>query len=296
MQFMISRKLLQILLFLFFIPLFLTQTSCEKFSGSQTIPAYLKIDSISLQTDYSSQGTARHAITDAWVYIDGQLIGTFQLPARFPVLAQGTHGLSVLPGIKQNGIAATRVSYPFYNAIPKTINLVPDKTLDLGTLKTTYSSKTKFVWKEDFDDPAVTLDTTNVATMRIQQTPAGSPLTFEGEHSAQVNLDTVGSTFEAISHSTFPIPSSAVYLEMNFNINAALLVGVEITIYGLPTQVPIITLNPTNNVWKKVYIDLTTTLNAYTGATAYRVYYYLENTTKGDHYQILLDNIKVLSF
>jgi len=292
---MIGRKLLHILAFSFFLLLLLAQTSCEKFSGGQTIPAYLKIDSIRLTTDYSTQGTAIHNITDAWVYIDGQLIGTFQLPATFPILQQGSHTLMVLTGVKKDGIASTRISYPFYQEINKTINLVPDKTLNLGTLSTTYATKTKFIWREDFDDVAITLDTTAAATTKIKLTPSDSPLTLEGLHSAIVELDTVGATFACISHSTFTIPNSAVFLEMNFNINTALLVGVYVTTFGIINEVPIITLNPTNDKWKKIYIDLTTTLNSYTGATTFRVYYYLKNTT-GDHYRILLDNIKVLSF
>ena len=70
----------------------------------------------------------------------------------------------VLPGVKKDGIAATRVNYPFYQEINKTINLVADDTLDVGTLSTTYSPKTKFIWKEDFDNAAITLDTTKATT------------------------------------------------------------------------------------------------------------------------------------
>lgn len=292
---MICRKFLHILAFSLFLLLLLAQTSCEKFSGDQTVPAYLRIDSIRLTTDYSTQGTAIHNITDAWVYIDGELIGTFQLPATFPVLKQGTHTLMVFPGVKKDGIAATRISYPFYQEINKTISLVPDQTLDVGTLSTAYATKAKFIWKEDFDDIAITLDTTKATTEKIKQTPSDSPLTLEGLHSGIVELDTVGATFEGVSHSTFTIPNSAVFLEMNFNINTTLIVGVYVTTFGLINEVPIMTLLPTNDKWKKIYIDLTTTLNAYSGATKFRVYYYLKNTT-GDHYRILLDNIKVLSF
>ncbi len=292
---MICRKFLHILAFSFLFFLLLAQTSCEKFSGDQTVPAYLRIDSIRLTTDYSTQGTAIHNITDAWVYIDGELIGTFQVPATFPVLKKGTHTLLVLPGIKKDGIAATRVNYPFYKGITMTINLVEDKTLDVGTLTASYDSKAKFIWKEDFDNAAITLDSTKISTEKIKQTPAGSPFTLEGLHSGIVELDTVGATFEGVSHSTFTIPSSAVFLEMNFNINTYLIVGVYITTFGFINEVPIITLNPTNDKWKKIYIDLTTSLNAYTGATNFRVYFYLKNTT-GDQYRILLDNIKVLSF
>lgn len=291
---MIFRKYLHILSITFVLFLLLAQTSCEKFSGNQTVPAYLKIDSIQLTTNYPTQGTANNSITDAWVYIDGELIGTFQLPATFPVLKEGTHSLLVLPGVKKDGIAATRINYPFYQAITTNIILVTDQTTKLYMPSTTYSPKAKFIWREDFDNAAVTLDSTKATTEKIKQTTTDS-LTLEGLHSGVVDLDTVGATFEAVSHSTFPIPSSAVFLEMNFKLNCDLDVGVYVNAFGLVNQTPIMTLLPTNNKWKKIYIDLTTTLNSYTGATSFRVYYYVKNTT-GTHYRILMDNIKVLSF
>ena len=81
---MIYRRLLRY--FCFLCILFITATSCEKFSGDQTIPAYLGIDSIYLSTDYNSEGTASQRITDAWVYVDDEFLGAFELPARLPVL------------------------------------------------------------------------------------------------------------------------------------------------------------------------------------------------------------------
>jgi hypothetical protein len=297
---MMFRKYLHIFSFVLFPLLLLLQTSCEKFSGDQTIPAYLKIDSIRLTTDYSTQGTALNSITDGWVYIDGQLIGVFQLPATFPVLKEGTHTFSVLPGIKKDGIAATRVSYPFYNEIqtPKTVNLIAGKTLNAGILSTTYSTKTKFLWREDFDNAAITLDSTSASTLRIGQTATDSPLTLQGIHSGIVELDTVGATFAAASHSKFTIPTgSGVYMEMNFNSNAPLVIGVDIydAAETFITNAPILTLNPANNKWKKIYIDLSTALTSYSYEKYFKVYFYFENTD-GKQYQIVLDNIKLLSF
>jgi hypothetical protein len=224
----------------------------------------------------------------------------FQLPATFPVLKEGTHTFSVLPGIKKDGIAATRVSYPFYNEIqtPKTVNLIAGKTLNAGILSTTYSTKTKFLWREDFDNAAITLDSTSASTLRIGQTATDSPLTLQGIHSGIVELDTVGATFAAASHSKFTIPTgSGVYMEMNFNSNAPLVIGVDIydAAETFITNAPILTLNPANNKWKKIYIDLSTALTSYSYEKYFKVYFYFENTD-GKQYQIVLDNIKLLSF
>ena len=113
-------------------------TSCDKFKGDQTIPAYLTIDSIYLTTSLSMQGSASAKITDAWVYVDEVQIGAFQLPARIPVLERGMHEVQILPGIKQNGIAATRAAYPFYAPIEQTLELTEGDTTTLGVLKTNY--------------------------------------------------------------------------------------------------------------------------------------------------------------
>ena len=100
-------------LFLSFI--FLSLSSCEIYNPSEDEPSYIHIDSISLTTDYTAYGTASHKITDAWVYVDNELIGAFELPANVPVLKSGVHNINIRPGIKLNGIAATRSYYPFFN-------------------------------------------------------------------------------------------------------------------------------------------------------------------------------------
>jgi len=289
---LMQRILLRFLLFFFF-PIFLL-VSCEKFSGDQTVPAYISIDSITLTTEYSSQGTASHNITDAWLYIDDELIGAFQLPARPPVLKSGTHKVTILPGIKKNGIATTRVVYPFYSEITGTYTLTPDSTIKIGIKNTTYRSTTDFIWKEDFEGTGMSLDTTRQSKAWIEKSSAPEQ-TFEGAHSALIVLDSARSFFEAADHIEYAIPYAPVYLELNFNIEQPLVAGVflygNITLY----QIPIITLNATGGKWKKTYIDLTTTLNAYSDVSTFRVYFgtYFENTT--GQAVLLLDNIKVVS-
>jgi hypothetical protein len=275
--------------------LFITVTACEKFTGDQSVPAYLSIDSIYLSTDYYTQGTSSQYITDAWVYVDDEFIGAFELPAKFPVLKSGKHHVKIWPGIKRNGIAATRVTYAFYNPIEKDLKLGLDSTTKAGTLKTTYQTTASFVWKEDFDDVAVSLDTTNRSTAYIQRTASGSPFTFEGSHSGMVVFDSVHDFFEAQTHSEYQIPAQPVYLEMNFNITNPLVVGVFT--YGTTTlyQTPIITLNPTNGQWKKIYIDLSVTLNAYSGMTSYRVYFYAFKDATMKESMVLFDNLKVVT-
>ena len=64
--------------YIFLIAIAVTFFSCNKFKGSQEIPAYLRIEPWTLTTNYEIEGAATEAITDAWVYINGNLHGCFE--------------------------------------------------------------------------------------------------------------------------------------------------------------------------------------------------------------------------
>lgn len=269
-------------------------TSCEKFEGDQTIPAYISIDSIYLQTNYGEQGSSSHSITDVWVYVDEEFIGAFQMPARFPVLKAGEHKLKILPGIKRNGISATRTNYPFYKAVEKTIQLVEDSTLALGIQKTSYEPTTEFYILEDFEGLGMVLDTTPRSDVPVMLSLNTDTLTFEGNHSGLIELTEDGSFFECVNNKDYTIPYQPVFMELNFNTNNVFAVGVFL--YGSSiAQVPVLYLNPTGGKWKKVYVDLTNALNSITGSQKFRIFFGATKETGVEKARIAIDNIKVIS-
>ena len=83
-------------------------SSCELINPEEDTPAFIKIDNF----DYTDVGTAK--IVDAGVYIDNDLQGIYPIPNTIPVLKQGNHSVYIAPGIKENGISASRTNYPFY--------------------------------------------------------------------------------------------------------------------------------------------------------------------------------------
>ena len=107
-------------------------SSCELYNPSEPIPAYIHIEKFNLTTDYATQGSNSHKITDAWVYVDDQLIGCFELPATFPVITEGTHKVKIVAGIKVNGIASNRGQYPFYNPYEQIVNFEVGKKITLS--------------------------------------------------------------------------------------------------------------------------------------------------------------------
>jgi hypothetical protein len=284
----------RLLFFLFGLGLLATMPGCEKFKGDQEVPAYISIDAINLKVD-PGQGSASSNITDAWVYVDDVQVGTFQLPATFPVLAQGNKKITIYAGVKENGVAATRVAYPFYEPIEIQRDLVELDTLALGILTVDYSTTTQFYLIESFEGVTQLFDTTKSSEVPLELTPLGDTLTFEGNHSGMVVMDSALLFFECINDRDFVIPYAPVYLELNFRTNNVFVAGVYM--YGLTTiyQVPIVYMNPTNNQWKKIYINLTNTLNGYTGYQLFRVYFAAIQSTAVDTALILMDNIKVVT-
>jgi hypothetical protein len=291
---MIYRRYLHIIFTSLLILLLLSLSTCEKFTGDQTVPAYLKINGICLNTQ-QSQGSSSSIITDAWVYVDDEFIGAFEMPAKFPVLKMGKQNITIYAGIKKNGIATTRAAYPFYSGLDLNLRLTPDSTTTINTTCTTYDPSTSFLWMENFESAGLSLDTTPRSQVALTKTLSDSPLTFEGMHSGAIRMDTSKNRLEIVTHSSYTIPNAPVYLELNFNTTCSITVGVVIYVNYSIVQTPVISLNPTEDKWKKIYIDLTSSLNAYQGANGFKVYFGATLPTGTFSSQTLLDNIKLVT-
>ncbi len=271
--------------------------SCDKFDGDQTIPAYIHIRKISLVDNTAIVGSLSSKITDAWVYIDDQFIGAFELPATFPVLSKGVHTIKVLPGIKMNGIANTRVAYPFYSTIVLSKSFAENVTLDLDSLTTKYDPNTKFEWKEDFELGGVSLQksTVNPGSDTSLIKTDSSAYVFEGIYSGMITLDPTMNFFELETINKFVLPRAAspVFLEMDYKTNTALTIGLDAYSSNVASQVATITLLPTTT-WKKIYINFTPTIGNFSTADNFRVFFGQMLSTTGGHPLILLDNIKLV--
>lgn len=276
--------------------------SCYKFSGQQTIPAYLKIDSVYIETNYSNQGTDSQKITDVWVYLNKDLVGVFELPALLPVLAEGINDLEIRPGIWLNGIQSTRVPYPFYKPIVYSeFNFVPDSIQDLGNLKMTYYDNLEFAWMEDFELTGNTLTETSASDTVIKQTtPANNPEAFisaDSKHSGLIALTDAKPIYSAASMNSFDLPkiqNDPVLLELNFKSDNLFYVGLLMNTSSGIRKVPLLIMNHSED-WNKIYINLgpNIALNA-TNAVNYKVYFEAGLESGKEEAKIYLDNIKLI--
>src|SRR5689334_1436858 len=117
-------------------------------------PVWLEIPSIELATDDATEGSNSHAISDAWVYMDGTALGVFELPAKIPVLAEGQHEFVIFAGVKNYGMSSQRIKYPFYERYEISLSLVKGETITLNPV-VTYKSNLTFEMIEDFEDTGI---------------------------------------------------------------------------------------------------------------------------------------------
>lgn len=262
--------------------------SCKK---NDLIPSYIHIDNIVLNSTYETDGSNSNKITDAWVYLDDDLIGIYELPATFPVLATGSHKISIRAGIKINGISMSRGYYPFYQAFSTTVDLQEKEVDTIIPVVTYYPDKIK--WKEDFEEGGITLVKYGSSDTSFFKTTDD---VFEGSFSAVARLTSDKDYLLCVSSGMYDIPQtqSPVFLELNYKTDTEVIIGMFGKLpSGVNDKVETLILNPTDT-WKKIYINLTFTANYTVNTTDFRVYFesYLPEGQSSSN--IYIDNIKLL--
>ena len=273
--------------------------SCTKFDGNQTIPAYLKIDTVFQQTDFGYEGEDSHAITDVWIYVDDQQLGVFELPAKFPVLAMGKHKLEIRPGIKLNGISSTRAPYPLLKPIVfDNFDFHPDSVQKMNNLVFKYYSNVTFAWIEDFENSSITIEEVSNSDTAIKRTePANNPEAFlssTSNYSGQINLSTERPYYNAWSYFSYELPKneSPVFLELDFKTDTYVTVGLLVHHNGGYEPRDLVILNHSEE-WNHIYINLTPTVNQFFNAIDYRINFQARHEG-GSKSNIYLDNIKLI--
>jgi hypothetical protein len=261
-----------------------TLVACDKQELEAEVPAYISISNFTFSTSVN-QGTASHKITDAWVYIDQELVGIFELPAKFPVVKEGSFTLDVYPGIKENGIKERRERYLFYNAYTQQIQLEKNKTIEINP-STSYTSGTTFYWMEDFESVAIPFLYNTIADTLMNKTDTD---VFEGIYSGKVVMTPAMDFFECFtpSFSSLPRYGAPIFMELDFKTNQPVLVG----IYADNEQIGLFYLNTTSE-WNKIYFNFTEAIQTRSSADEFRVFFGFENNVS--YPELVIDNIKIV--
>ena len=271
-----SRITYKIFIFLFIF------ISCEK---DDKIPSYLKVNNVNLNYNQNF-GSITENITDVWVYIEDNLQGVYEIPVEFPVLEEGIKNIRLKAGIKANGIASTRIQYPFYSSFLDTINLVKDETIEIFP---TFSYNDAFnAIIEDFENSGTTVDST--ISSEIDFTIVNedeNKYAFAEIVSPLINFEI------ATQDLTLPQQGAPVYLELDYKSSTEFLVGMYINYPQDVVKSELVWVTSKQD-WNKIYINLTQTVSESIGAQSFKVFFNMRRNDPSSNEEISLDNIKVL--
>lgn len=269
--------------------------SCESSFKAEN-PSYIKIDNFLYEDNeqsiipYSDNYESTN-ITDAWISMNGQIIGNFEIPSVIPILNEGHNTFDIYPGIKVNGISATRIKYPFYEKFQTELDLNRNQTVSIYP-ETYYKESTLFHFKEQgtFEVGGTMFETSTTSdTNAIIQ----SEVVFQGEYSAAIYLDSIHDYFDIRNTSELELTNNT-FLELNFKSNINFNIGLLIINNGNAEQKEeLIQIYPTEN-WKKIYLDLGPLVNLGISSSKFKIYLDGQHEQNQANNYIYIDNLKLV--
>ncbi|MBQ0161010.1 MAG: hypothetical protein KBT28_10390 [Bacteroidales bacterium] len=294
----------------------LTFSSCKKFQGDVTIPAYLHLDRIDVvpqrQNSPSNEAGFYSSLVDCVqliAFFEGDdketTLGVFQFPVTVPVLRHGEMKyLRVLPCVKQNGSSTTRIAYPYYQTIVlENVKLAPDSVTNLGMqdeqtgewyLEANYFERGQFtVLAEDYFEPTSFSSNLDSNVVWITNDREGA---CTGTGYGMVTVPDSVKVMAFYYNEEFNLPNSILYLEMDYWTDLELdldMIGFPYSTAGTATSFGVMRLVP-NNHWQKIYINLGRTWSRFNFSSPIKLFFQAINPNgTGGHVKI--DNIKVVA-
>ncbi len=271
---------------------------CKVVDKPELIPAWIEIDEFKLVTSGSSEGADSEKIKDCWVYVNSNLAGVYELPARIPIFENGATKIELFAGIYQNGIEGLRDAYPFYTSYADQMDLQPDSTYKV-TPTIGYKDGLK-IWIEDFEDLSMNFvkSADSDTTMYKAKTPVFQNLIDGDAGVVTMSSSTVLCQMQTEGGDFFDIPKNIdipAYMEIQYKCNYEVEVGILTKDDQLSSFVrtPLITLFPTSN-WNKSYLYLSDVTTLYPAADEVEIYFRVYNTKEQNNVEFLVDNIKVI--
>lgn len=275
---------------------------CTLIDPAEDIPTYLIVDGVSF-TPGPDEGTASIAVTDVWAYSTTDVLGVFPLPAIIPVFPQdrAEGPVSLLPGIRENGISDSRAPYPFYTALDVDVDGEPGAR-DTVALTFEWVDDVRYLRVEDFENSNVFDDVAGVGA-ELQRVTAEADV-FEGDGSGRALLTPQANLMRSRTLEQEYVLESGLpcFLEMNYRCDHSFLVGLYAFRNGASTRYPALVLNttvPDNGVepeWNKVYVDLTPILDVNPNADHFEVYFECLLSEGAEGAEIGLDNLRILTY
>ena len=273
--------------------------SCNVINPAEDIPAYIHIDEFEMISQ-PGFGSTSEKISEIWVYANAGFIGAYDLPANIPVISSGMTDLSFRAGIRDNGIASTRVQYPFYEPYDIDLNLSPEKT-DTVTPQFTYKADLpELPLLDDFESGTFFNDTDD-SQAEFELTQLDDEV-FEGNQSGKVFMDENSTIFRAESEVFMELPSNRqAYIEMDYKCDNSFAIGLKAYDNGESTKNLALILKETTDEsgqaqWNKIYIALLPITSINPNAEYFELYLESLKDEGNSTATLYFDNIKVIHF
>jgi hypothetical protein len=257
-------------------------------------PSYLSIQPFEFVTK-TNEGTARQRIIDGWVYVNGEYVGAYELPATIPVIFEGKCEIQIFPGYRKDGKINAPNIYPLGNIYKDSILLVQKDTLTIKPI-TGYVDGILVPFNEDFEGfHFFNRDLDNNAQTKITLSSAQDA--FEGTSSGEIILDSVNNWLAAEFDIAEIIPAGDIQtlVELHFKADMSFSIGFLGYRNGeVNANLISATLIPKEE-WTKVYFGFRELLND-EPSSEYRIAIAARYDPKipKSQQRILIDNFKVV--
>jgi hypothetical protein len=275
-------------------------SACNLINPEERLPAYIYLQPFDFQITKTNQGSGHQKITEAWLTVNGEFLGVYNLPSAIPILQEGNADIRIDAGIKDNGISTLPEIYPFFLPYLSNITLSPLQT-DTLLPTTTYREEITFAFIEHFEGD-FQLFTDDLDGDPITKIDFDTENVFEGRRSGRITLTSNNRVVQVASRTDQKYKGllnkgAFVYLELTYKTDVELGIGLIGHYNNLSKPAerlfePI--LRPRKD-WNKVYLNLSQTAFVL-NADEYQVAFVAVLPPDMATGSIWLDNIKLVHF
>lgn len=265
------------------------------------VPAYLEIKQIDVDAS-GIEGNSIHEIVGIQPVHNGQSMGTFPIPCKIPINADGTVKMQFVAFVKNNGNSSNWVPYRTLIYLDTQINFTREKST-VFTPKFSYRSNTEVSWQEDFESGNSTLvpvrlnkgDSTSIESRNFDLNGkySGNTRVFVTKFGPNDSLKYIDlSIFDKIPS----LPNDGREVFMEFDVKSDLVVTLAIKRYNSSgsAYVQYMSVNPTKGNWKRIYSNLIYEVQGQPADTKYEIYFSIDKPEGfSGNREILIDNIRL---
>ncbi len=275
-------------------------SACNLINPEERLPAYIYLQPFDFRLTNSNQGSGHQKITEAWLTVNGEFLGVYNLPSTIPILQEGKADIRIDAGIKDNGISTLPEIYPFFLPYLSNTTLLPLQTDTLLPI-TSYRQDIAFAFIEDFEAD-FQLFTEDLDGNLLTKIDFDTEEVFEGRRSGRITLTSNNRVVQIASridqkYKGLLDKGAFVYLELTYKTDVELGIGLigHYNDLSKPAErlfEPI--LRPRKD-WNKVYLNFSETAFVLK-ADEYQVAFVAVLPPDMDIGRIWLDNIKLVHF